>query len=170
MDKYRLPRTFNRNTLERLRPGRSLSAGRVIESVRSRLNRCTMRDPLVSSRGGPMAPWPLRCRSERSDDPAHGYMPRTMRTRAFHYSINRPTRRTHREGYDDVRVVRAIQVNRAATRPRRTVRRYSVNMEDDIDSTTRGYSRPVISESCLTEYTYATSSAASRGLEWLDRW
>lgn len=90
----------------------------------------------------------------------------------FITQLTDPRARTHREGYDDVRVARAIQVNRAATRPRRIVQLYSVNVVDDVvDSrTTCGYSRPVINESSLTEYTYATSSAASRGLEWLDRW
>lgn len=92
MGKYRLPRTFNRNALERLEP--LSGAGRVIESVRSRLNRCTMRNPLVSSRG---VLWPSaaarRVALERSDDPARPTAIAVYaRTRAFHYSINRPTR------------------------------------------------------------------------------
>lgn len=84
-------------------------AGRVIESVRSRLNRRTMRDPPVSSRGGRMA-LGRRCRSERSDDPAHGYVPRA-RGRFITQLTSRPTRPS-RIAHDDVRVVRPAQVNR----------------------------------------------------------
>lgn len=81
MGKYRLPRTFNRNALERLSADLD---GRVIESVRSRLNRytrCAIRSFLLS--------WGL---SAGRSAPLHGtirptVVPYPPCARAFHYSI-----------------------------------------------------------------------------------
>lgn len=122
MGKYRLPRTFNRNALERLSADLD---GRVIESVRSRLNRytrCAIRSFLLS--------WGL---SAGRSAPLHGtirptVVPYPPCARAFHYSIKPAHAPARTSEWDDVRVTPFVRVNRAAAR-RRSVHGALVNVE-----------------------------------------